>query len=177
MCLLSHSVLSEEWYTNGKPDSSKSYQGSSGDFGAMIFMTTDSQKMLDNWQAPTPGYHILDAENVEKGKPIEALVLFSGCSANAEGNCIAEIDYQILKPDGSVYAEYKNTELWRNKPALPKGQIGLSVDRVGLIAEANDPTGVYKITCVVKDLVSKNQFFIYSSFKVNEANKSLKQDK
>jgi hypothetical protein len=56
-----------------------------GSFGAMIFMTTDSQKMLENWEAPTPGYHILKSENVEKGQLIEALVLFSGCSANTEG--------------------------------------------------------------------------------------------
>ena len=173
---MSNSVYSEEWHTNNKPDNSNSFQGSSGEFGAMIFMTTDSQKMLDNWEAPTPGYHILPSENVEKGQPIEALVLFSGCSANADGNCIAEVDYQILKPDGSIYAEYKNTELWKNKPALPKGQLGLGIDRVGLIAEDNDPIGVYKVTCVVKDLVSNNKFFIYSSFKVNEANKKINKD-
>lgn len=176
MCLLSYSVNSEEWHTNNKPDNSNTFQGSSGEFGAMIFMTTDSQKMLDNWEAPTPGYHILPSENVEKGQPIEALVLFSGCSANADGNCIAEVDYQILKPDGSIYAEYKNTELWKNKPALPKGQLGLAIDRVGLIAEDNNPIGVYKVTCVVKDLVSNNKFFIYSSFKVNEANKQINKD-
>lgn len=58
MCLLSSSVKSEEWHTNNKPDNSNSFQGSSGEFGAMIFMTTDSQKMLENWESPTPGYHI-----------------------------------------------------------------------------------------------------------------------
>jgi hypothetical protein len=176
LCLISQTVNSEEWFINGEPDSSKSFQGAAGDFGAMIFMTTDSQKMLENWEAPTQGFHILESENVEKGQPIEALVLFSGCSTNAEGNCITEVDYQILKPDGTIYAEYKNTELWRNKPALPKGQLGLAIDRVGLIAETNDPIGVYKVTCVVKDLVSNNKFFIYSSFKVNEANKAIKSD-
>ena len=173
MCLLSYPVKSEEWHTNNKPDISNSFQGSSGEFGAMIFMTTDSQKMLENWEAPTPGYHISESESVEKGQPIEALVIFSGCSANENGNCIAEVDYQILEPDGSVYAEYKNTELWKYKPALPKGQLGLAIDRVGVIAKANDPIGVYKVTCVVKDLVSNNKFFIYSSFKVNEANEKI----
>jgi len=176
LCLVSQFVNSEEWFTNGKPAGPKSFQGGSGNFGAMIFMTTNSQKMLENWEAPKPGFNILESENVVKGKPIEALVVFSGCSANADGNCITEVDYQILKPDGTVYAEYKNTELWKNKPALPKGQMGLSVDRVGLIAEAKDPVGVYKVTCVVKDLVSNSKFFIYSSFKVNEANKQINKD-
>lgn len=41
MCLLSYPVKSEEWHTNNKPDNSNSFQGSSGEFGAMIFMTTD----------------------------------------------------------------------------------------------------------------------------------------
>jgi hypothetical protein len=176
LCLVSQIANCEEWFTDGKPDGPKSFQGGSGDFGAMIFMTTNSQKMLANWEAPTAGFHILESENVVKGKPIEALVVFSGCAANEEGNCIAEIDYQILKPDGTIYAEYKNTELWKNKPALPKGQMGLSVDRVGLIAEDSDPTGIYKVTCVVKDLVSNSKFFIYSSFQVNEANKPIKRD-
>jgi hypothetical protein len=137
-------------------------------------MTTDSKKMLDNWEAPTPGYHILESEHVEKGQLIEALDLFSGCSANAAVNCNAEVDYKILKPDGSAYAKYKHTELRKNKPGLPKGQIGLDINHVGLIAEANDPISEYKVIFVVKDIVRNSQFFIYSSFKVNEANMPLK---
>lgn len=163
-------VFAENWYKDGKPAESTSFQGASGDFGAMILMTTDSQKALENWSMPSPGVHILEAETVEKGKPIEALVLFSGCTANKKDHCVAEVDYQVVKPDGSIYAEYKNTELWRNKPALPVGRLGLAVDRVGLITEPSDPVGKYKIRCIVRDLVSGAEFSIYSSFDVVEAN-------
>lgn len=168
--LLSHA---EQWHTNGNPAPKESHQGSVNEFGAMILMTTDSKKVLENWSKPTAGVHIPDTNKVMKGNPIEALVLFSGCAVNEHGNCVTEVDYKIIKPNGEVYAEYKNTELWRNKPALPKGRLGLAVDRVGLIAEPEDPFGTYKVSCLVKDLVAGSKFNIYSTFEVIEANKSL----
>ncbi len=170
LTIISPLVIAEKWYENGKPAELSSFQGASGDFGAMILMTTNSRKVLDNWSMPSPGVHILDAEKVKKGKPIEALVLFSGCAPNEQGNCVTEVDYQIVKPDGTIYAEYKNTELWKNKPAVPVGQLGLAVDRVGLVADPSDPIGQYKVRCIIRDLVSKNEFSIYSSFEVEEAN-------
>ena len=54
---------------------------------------------------------------------------------------------------------------------MPEGQLGLAVDRVGLIAEIGDPVGVYTVELVIRDLVSNSEFPLYSSFKVNEANK------
>ena len=142
----------------------------------MILMTTNSKKVLENWSMPSPGVHILDAERVLKGKPIEALVLFSGCTSNKQGNCVTEIDYQIIKPDGTIYAEYENTELWKTKPAVPVGRLGLAVDRVGLAAGAADPVGLYKVRCTIRDLVSKTEFSIYSTFEVEEANKKFQVD-
>jgi len=53
-----------------------------------MLMTTDSQTALENWGKPTKGVEIPDAEKVEKGKPIEALVFFSGCKPNSKGNCV-----------------------------------------------------------------------------------------
>jgi hypothetical protein len=103
------------------------------------------------------------------------IVSFSAISEQwyENGNCVTEVDYRIVKPDGSVYTEIKNTELWKNKPAKPEGQLGLAVDRVGMIAEAEDPVGVYTVELVIRDLVSNNEFRLFSSFKVNEANKSI----
>jgi hypothetical protein len=79
------------------------------------------------------------------------LLVFYGCKANEKGNYVAEVDYRIVKPDGSVYTEIKDTELWKNKPAMPEGQLGLAVDRVGLIAELGDPVGVYTVELVISD--------------------------
>ncbi len=67
----------EQWYKNGSPANQESYQGSVNGLGAMVLMTTNSQKTLANWTKPTEGVLIPDAERVSKGKPIEALVFFS----------------------------------------------------------------------------------------------------
>ena len=163
-------ACAEQWFQNGAPAEQKPFQGSVNGFGAMILMTTDSQKALENWSRPTEGVVIPDAERVSKGKPIEAMVFFSGCAANDQGNCVAEVDYVITKPDGSIYVEYKNAELWRNKPAIPEGELGLAIDRVGLIAEHHDPVGTYKVACVIRDLVTISEFKIYSTFEVVEDN-------
>jgi len=164
-------VHSEQWFTNGAPDNKNNHLGGIKDFGAMVLMTTNSKKALENWSIPTKGVTIPSTEIVEKGKPIEALVFFSGCYKNKSGNCITEVDYVIYKPDGTIYVEYKETELWKNKPAFPQGKIGLAVDRVGLIADPEDPIGIYKVKCTVRDLVANYEFKIFTSFKVIEANK------
>ena len=163
-------VCADQWFKSNVPADPNPSQGSVNGFGAMVLMTTDSQKSLENWSKSTKGVLIPDAEKVNKGMPIEALVFFSGCAANTHGNCVSEVDYKITKPDGSVYAEYKNTELWRNKPALPEGRLGLAVDRIGLIAEPQDPVGTYKVSCVVRDVVANSEFAIYSSFEVIKVN-------
>jgi hypothetical protein len=63
LCLISQTVNSEEWFINGEPDSSKSFQGAADDFGAMIFMTTDSQN--DQWGQRLTNPHEIYIKNNE----------------------------------------------------------------------------------------------------------------
>lgn len=165
--LMSQAVSAEVWYENGSPASRRESMGGSGDFGAMIILTNDAKSVLSGWSKISPGVNIPTTERIKKGEPIEALVFFSGCTPNSIGNCITEIDYQILKPDGSVYFEHKKAELWKDKPAVPVGKLELAVDRVGLVAETGDPVGRYKIKCAVRDVVGKAEFNIESSFEVH----------
>lgn len=113
------------------------------------------------------------ADTVAKGRPIEALIVFSGCSPDRQGNCFLEADYKILKPDGSLYAEYQNTEVWLNKPAVPLGRVGLAVDRVGVVADPEDPLGEYRVYCTVRDDVANTEVTVSSGFVVVEADKNL----
>ena len=146
----------------------KNDEGSVGSFRAILLMTTDVQQVLENWSSPTPGVYIPSTDRVARGQPIEALVVFSGCAADTLGNCVSEIDYRVTKPDGSLHAEYKNTELWRNRPAIPEGRIGLAMDRVGLVAAPTDPLGTYRVECIVRDLVANVEFVVSSSYTVTE---------
>lgn len=174
LLLLPAIIYAQQWSENGTPVQNREHMASKNGFGAMILMTTDSKTALENWEMLTEGVSIPQAEKVEKGNPIEALILFSGCKPNNKGDCITEADYQIIKPDGSMYAEHKNTEIWRGKPAIPEGRLELAVDRVGLVAEPDDPVGIYKVVCTVRDLVGNIEFRIFSTFAVFEANKPLR---
>lgn len=150
-------------------------EGGIGQFKAILLMTTDSDTALENWTQPTPGAHIPDTDIAIKGQAIEALVIFTGCKANDSGNCDTEIDYRIEAPDGSLYAEYLGTELWKDKPAIPEGKIQLAVDRVGFIADPEDQIGTYAIFCTVRDQVAGVEFSISSQFKIVETSKGGKQ--
>ena len=144
------------------------YKNAIGGFGAILLVTTDSETALENWAMPTEGVYIPTTAVAKKGQPVEALVLFQGCEADTSGNCIAEVDYRIIAPDGSVYAEYLATELWKHKPAIPKGQVGLAVARVGLIVEPDEQAGRYMFSCTVRDLVGGVEFVIAREFEIVE---------
>ena len=62
-------------------------------------------------------------------------------------------------------------ELWKNKPPIPEGNLGLAIDRVGMIADPEDRLGVYKVVCKVRDLVKKVEVELISKFEVIKANK------
>lgn len=95
-------------------------------------------------------------------------MLFAGRKPNEQGNCDSELDFIIRRPDGSIYAEHKNVEPWRNKPPIPRGRIGLAVRRIGIVADPEDPLGVYLVSCKVKDLVAGIEFEISTQFEVLE---------
>jgi len=65
--LLPTLVHSEQWYTNGAPDNKSSHLGGVSNFGAMVLMTTNSKKALENWSIPSKGVAIPSSEVVEKG--------------------------------------------------------------------------------------------------------------
>jgi hypothetical protein len=167
-------TFAENWYSDGETDQSAN-KGGVGDFGAMILMTMNADQALKNWLAPpSEGFHVSTDSVVDRNVPIEALIVFSGCKANEQGNCFTEVDYLIVAPDGSVYADFKNTELWKDKPEIPVGKFGLAVDRVIVSIEDNELLGEYEVKCTIRDLNTGLTFKITSKFTVVEKQKSKK---
>lgn len=68
-----------------------------------------------------------------------------------KGLCDADVDFTVLKPDGSEYASRKGAELWKGKPAPAKDVIQLSVANLGLVIEPHDPAGVYRVQATAHD--------------------------
>jgi hypothetical protein len=172
MFTLSTLTYAENWYEDGKPNQ-QSNTGGVGDFGAMLLMTADADQALKNWFAsPSEGFHVSTDSEVERNIPIEALIVFSGCKANEQGHCFTEVDYRIVAPDGSIYGDFKNTELWKDKPEIPVGKFGLAVDRIAVSIEDNELLGEYEVVCTVRDLNAGVAFKIMSNFTVVEKQKS-----
>ena len=140
-----------EWYANGESVADTNWRKSRGDFGAMILLTKKAQEFLKAWDQPTEGVSISVTQRVHRGEKITAFISFMGCRSDKNSLCNVIGDFIILKPDGSIYGEFPQTELWKNKPALLKDKLELGTRYPTVEIEPNDPLGKYVIKARVHD--------------------------
>jgi hypothetical protein len=154
MLLAVTSVVAQSGPTQ-RSEPPESWRASAGDFGAIMVFTDDPQKFLEEWSKPPEAVpQISSVESARRGDTVVAFVFFSGCKAN-KGNCDCEVDFKLLRPDGSVYAEHSGVELWKGKPAPPGGNLQLSVANLGFRVEPQDPLGKYNLKAIVHDRNAK----------------------
>ena len=139
------------WYQNGETVPDTGWRKSRGDFGAMILLTKKAQEFVAAWGQPTASVPISVAQTVHRGERITAFISFVGCTPEQGGLCNITGDFVILKPDGSVYGEFSQVELWTGKSALPIGQLGLGVRHATVEIEPDDPLGRYLVKAKVHD--------------------------
>jgi hypothetical protein len=138
-----------------KPEPPETWRASSGNFGAMMVFTDDPEKFMEEWSKPPESVpQISSVESARRGDTVVAFLFFSGCKAR-KGNCDSDVDFKLLRPDGSVYAEHSGVELWKGKPPPPGGSVQLSVANLGFRVEPQDPLGNYKLKAVVHDRNAK----------------------
>ena len=122
---------------------------------ANLIVTAEGRALFEAWRTnPPDGFSIQPVEVVERGKFLTAAVLFTGCSANESGNCNALVDITALDPNGEVYVQFEDQELWVDRPAPKPGFTQLGVGYMGLVIEPGDPPGKYRVIATVRDLVS-----------------------
>jgi len=144
--------LNDDGFATPKPRSSRSADG----FSATLLLTDAPDAVLQSWSEPTGGVGaaVKTTETIERGAPIVAFVFFSGCFPDEHGDCNASADFTILRPDGSVYEKFDDRDLWRGKPAPPRGTLRLSAEYVGVVIEPGDPLGTYEIRVDVHDRIT-----------------------
>lgn len=146
-----------QWRKGGEEVPDTEWRKSSGDFGAMLLVTSDPEGFFEAWnRPPSPDYKpvIKTAEEAHRGDSVVGVVLFIGCKADESGNCRADMDLRLLYPDGSVYGEFEGAELWIDKPAPAPGHLQVSVGNLGLRVEPDDPYGTYRFEAIVRDRVA-----------------------
>lgn len=150
-------------------ESAPSWEGYDGEFSAMLAVTAYAEEFYEQWNKPaSPDYrpHLKTASRVHRGDTVTALVFFMRCAVNEVGNCRVEGDFRILKPDGSVYADEKGLDVWRDLPYPDEGFVQLSHTNLGLLVEPDDPLGTYRFEVVVRDLLAEREIRLYQDLDV-----------
>jgi hypothetical protein len=131
-------------------------------FGGHLTVVEDPRSFIQEWLKPdTP--KIKSATAVKRGDSIGAFVLFAGCKPNPEGVCNAEVDYEIYKPDGSLFAERKSQPLWDEQPPpAPNIQLGKAI--LAFQLGADDLEGEYKVKAKVTDRNANVSFELETKF-------------
>lgn len=159
LLLLATSAFAQ-WRAEGEVVPDTEWRKSSGDFGAMLLVTNDPDSFFEAWsRPPSPDYKptIETSAEAHRGDNVVGVVVFLGCAPDDSGNCRSDMDLRLLYPDGSVYGEFKDAEVWLDKTAPPAGNLQVSVANLGLRVEPDDPFGTYRFEAVVRDRVANKK--------------------
>lgn len=159
-------VASAQWRENGKLIEDTAWRKGWGPFGAMLQLTDKPDELFATWNQPGAGVPIGTTEYAKRGKPIVGVVIFSGCTPNAAGQCDSNAYFQVFKPDGSPYGAEEKSELWSGKPPPSKDELQLSVGAIGVRIEPKDPSGKYLVRARLVDNVSHAQVELIRTFQV-----------
>jgi hypothetical protein len=132
-----------------------------------MLVTDDSEGFWRAWDGPTPP-NLPTTDRTVRGRPVNAMIIFFGCMAGADGNCDVTAQFVFLKPDGSPYGEMLSGPVWRGRPA-PGANLQLSESSVGLIVEPEDPIGVWTIRAMVTDNVRRSTISVEQDVTVEPA--------
>ncbi|MGH9749069.1 MAG: hypothetical protein ACRD6R_03995 [Candidatus Polarisedimenticolia bacterium] len=145
------------------------WRKSAGRFGAMILLTDNPEEFLEQWNRPAaPGYkpQLRTTTATRRGGNVAAIIMFRGCKPDANGNCDAEVDFRLLRPDKTLYGEQKQAELWKGKPAPPGDYLQVGLGIFGIRVEPDDPFGTYTFEATVRDRLAKMQVVLTTELRV-----------
>jgi hypothetical protein len=164
LSLLTSPILLAQWKTDDTPVPDTSWRKSDGDFGVMLVLTDKPEEFFAAWETKSPGVSMSETAVAKRGSPIVGVILFTGCAPTGEGLCNSTVTYTVFKPDGTVYGQQQEGELWTGKRPPPKNEIQLSVGNMGIVLEPGDPLGTYVMRAEVRDRVSQKTIRLERQF-------------
>ena len=168
------SIANAQWNEGEerRPVPDTPWMSSAEDFGAMLLITNDPDGFFEQWnKPPSPDYkpNMSTVTEAKRGDIVMAIILFSGCSGDKTGNCNSQVDFKVYNPDGSLYAEHSNGELWSNKPTIPQGSMQVSISNLGFEIELDDQLGEYRIEAIVRDMNANKRLSLIQTIRIEEA--------
>jgi hypothetical protein len=136
------------------------------DFTVSVIVTAEGDTLFRAWDSGKLGFKVVPVGNAARKQFLSAVVLFTGCQADAAGNCNAEMTITAYDPQGKEYGAMPGAELWKRKPAPQRGATQLSRDYMGIVIEPSDPAGTYRVHVVARDLNAKREAKSETTFSV-----------
>ncbi|MBX3320965.1 MAG: hypothetical protein KF890_13865 [Nitrospira sp.] len=154
----------------GKPLPDAPDRKSIGDFGAWLVLTDKESEAFSRWDTPSEGVYLSSRDKIERGNILTALVMFSGCGTDKNGNCDLVVKFKVVRPDGRTYADLPYQEAWVDKPVPRNKSLGMSVGYIRVIIEPGEPLGKYKVYANVRDKNLNKTIELLSVFESVEKN-------
>ena len=143
-------------------DNIKSMNG----FGAQMWIIND-ESFFDDWNKPeTP--NLTFTETAIRNKKVYIIFLFinPGLDEASKANVVADV--LIKSPDGKIYGEFTDLEIWQRIYDTPRNSIQLGVAHLGLVIEDGEQLGAYKIEAEVKDRIKNVSLKLKTEFTAKE---------
>jgi hypothetical protein len=176
VCLFSGYTHADWTDKQGKPLPATEDRKDKGGFGAKLIFTTDEQGLFKKWATPSEEVNIKSVDSVEINQPISTFVIFNGCKASSSGNCNVSMRFRVLQPDGKVYSESPEMEVWQDKPAPSGRSLELSVQYLKVRVEPHEQRGRYTVQTQVRDDNTGTVLQLQKSFTVMETPASKKHN-
>ena len=164
LLVLCPSCSYSQWKENGERIEDTASRKAVNGFGANLVLADRPKEFMQEWSRPEKP-ELWSTSIAKRGIPIAAFIFFAGCLPDSQGICNTEVDFQVFKPDGSLWAERKGLELWK-KVAPPAANTQLSTANIIIRIQPNDPAGEYKVKASVRDVNRDVNFGLEGKFKV-----------
>jgi hypothetical protein len=164
LMVLASVTVSAQWQKGNEKVEDTADRKSLNGLAGHLLVVADPRGFIEEWTKPQMP-KIKPVSEVKRGELIGAFVLFAGCKQDSAGVCNSEVDYVVLKPDGSVYAERKALPLWKEQ-APPGQNIQLSRAILAIRIESKEPAGEYKVKAKVTDINANVTLELETKFRV-----------
>ena len=158
-------VASAAWMNkSGERLPETAYRKSSGDFVAQMIFIGDENELFTTWNKPAESVNVKDIETIDVNSPISTFIVFGGCKPDDKGKCNVAMRFRVIGPDGKIYSETPEMEVWNAKPAPPDRSLQLSIDYLKIVVEPHEQPGRYVVNTEVQDKHSGSVLKLQKSF-------------
>ncbi len=144
-------ISPDAWMENGLPVADSANVKSENGFGAQLWLTKDDSIYDSCDSLKTSKIEI--TKTVVRNLPIFAVFLFVNPGIDSKSNADIIADVIITNPEGEVYGQFQDMEIWQREYDFPKDTIQLAGGNLGLLIEDIDRLGVYKVKAIIKDKI------------------------